>query len=215
MDRKTKIRAVTVAALLLLGAAGNYLSFSAPPAADSLGIDGYRIRGGDFEVEPIDGRFLDLLGAREVSFRTYVSGGDDRVWVFLGYFDRQKEGSQVHSPKHCYPGSGWAIVAEADVVAPWGEGRVKRLRVSNGASERLVYYWFQTTDRVMNNVFVLKYYLTRQALLRHPQDVVFARVSTEVDSGTDTAEELLKEYSLSVERAISGLYDARAPRGAR
>ncbi len=215
MDRKAKIRAVTVAALLLLGAAGNYLSFSAPPAAGSLGIDGYRIGAADFEVEPIDERFLDLLGAREVSFRTYVSGGDDRVWVFLGYFDRQKEGSQVHSPKHCYPGSGWAIVAEADVVSPWGEGRVKRLRVSDGASERLVYYWFQTADRVLNNVFVLKYHLTRQALLRHPQDVVFARVSTGVDSGTEKAEELLKEYSLLVEQAIGELYDAREPRGAR
>lgn len=215
MDRKAKIIVVTVVALILLGAAGNYLRFSVPPAAGSLGIDGYRIGDAGFEVEPIDERFLDLLGAREVSFRTYVSGGKERVWVFLGYFDRQKEGSQVHSPKHCYPGSGWAIIAEDDVPSPWGEGRVKRLRVSDGASERLVYYWFQSAERVVNNVFELKYYLTRQALLRHPQDVVFARVSTEVESGTETAEELLKEYSLRVEQSISELYGARKPRSAR
>jgi EpsI family protein len=215
VDREAKIRILTVAALILLGAAGNYVKFSVPPAAGSLGVEGYRLGEAEFRVEPIEERFLDLLGAREVSFRTYDADDGDAVWVFLGYFDRQKEGSQVHSPKHCYPGSGWDIVAEADVPSPWGEGRVKRLTVSDGASERLVYYWFQTDDRVLNDVFTLKYHLTRQALLRHPQDVVFARVSTRVVSGTETAEELLKDYSQRLERAIGELYDARSERGNR
>ncbi len=109
MDRKTKIVVIAGVTLALAAGAGNYLRFTAPPAASALGLGGYRLvdaAGGTgvYEVEPIDTGFLDLLGAREVSFRTYREGTGQRVWVFMGYFDRQKEGSQVHSPKHCYPG---------------------------------------------------------------------------------------------------------------
>lgn len=212
MDRKTNSFAVCVVvsvALAVLAVVGNYLRFSKPPQAVGLGVGEYRLGDEEYEVEPMDSRFLDLLGAREVSFRTYVEGGEDRVWVFLGYFDRQKEGSQVHSPKHCYPGSGWNIIDESTVSAPWGQGKIKRLIVSNGTEDRLVYYWFQTSDRIVNDVFALKYHLTRRAILRHPQDVVFARISTEWHSGTNTAEELLKHYSLQVERAIGDLYADR------
>jgi EpsI family protein len=209
MDRETKIRVLIGATLIIFAAAGNYLRFSSTAGASSLGLDQYELenRGGAYEIEPIDTGFLDMLGAREVSFRTY--GGEERVWVFLGYFDRQKEGSQVHSPKHCYPGSGWSILSESDVEAPWGKARLKRLVVSNGSENRLVYYWFQTSDRVLNNVFSLKYYLTRQAVLRHHQDVVFARVSTAIGGGENAAEDRLREYSLEIQQKIGELFDRR------
>jgi EpsI family protein len=212
MDLKKNSFAIWVVAsvsLAVLAVAGNYLRFSAPPPAGALGIDSYRLGDATYEVEPMDTRFLDLLGAREVSFRTYGGGAEDRVWVFLGYFDRQKEGSQVHSPKHCYPGSGWNITDESTVAAPWWRGKIKRLIVTNGDEQRLVYYWFQTSDRILSDVFALKYHLTVRAILRHPQDVVFARVSTGWPSGTNAPDELLKQYSSRVETAIGALYANR------
>jgi EpsI family protein len=208
MDGKAKTRIIAGIILAVFAAAGNHLRFSAPPPARALGLDDYRMGSSSltYEIEPIDNEFLALLGAREVSFRTYRSGEDERVWVFLGHFDRQREGSQVHSPKHCYPGSGWTIQTESTVAAPWGEGRVKRLVVSDGVEERLVYYWFQTDDRVLNNVFALKFHLTQQAMLRQHQEVVFARISTTIGDDVDFAESTLREYSVYVERVISGLY---------
>jgi len=215
MDRKKKIVAIAAVVLALAAVAGNYLRFSTPPAASALGLEGYRLRdatgqAGTYEVEPIDTQFLDLLGAREVTFRTYRDGTGQSVWVFMGYFDRQKEGSQVHSPKHCYPGSGWNILAEGKVPSPWGEGRVKRLIVSNGTDERLVYYWFQTSTRILNDVFALKYYLTRQAMLRHPQELVFVRISSGTDDGMEAAEAVVREYSQRVYGAVDELYKGRA-----
>ncbi len=189
--------------------------FSEPPGASALALDVYRLSAADetYEIEPIDTDFLDLLGAREVSFRTYRAADGKPVWIFMGYFDRQKEGSQVHSPKHCYPGSGWSILAESVLASPWGEDEVKRLVVSDGNETRVVYYWFQTTDRVLNNVFALKYYLTSRALLRHPQDVVFARVSTALEGKNEMearrAEGLLGEYSRNIQHAIGDLYRRR------
>jgi EpsI family protein len=214
MDRKTKIFGALGVMLALAAVAGNYLRYSAPPAAPSLGLDGYGLLDASgeadvFEVEAIDSEFLDMLGAREVSFRTYGAGTGKSVWVFMGYFDRQKEGSQVHSPEHCYPGSGWNILEEGKVPAPWGAGKVKRLIVSDGAEERLVYYWFQTSSRVLNDVFALKYYLTRQAVLRHPQDLVFVRISSGCEDGVAVAESKVQEYSRRVEKAVDELYRRR------
>jgi EpsI family protein len=211
MDRQTKIRIIAGLILAVFAVIGNYLRFSAAPPASALGLDEYQLEvsGSTYEVEPIDNDFLAVLGAREVSFRTYLAGGDERVWVFLGYFDRQKEGSQVHSPKHCYPGSGWSILAEDAAEAPWGGARVKRLVVSDGVDDRLVYYWFQTANRVLNNVFQLKFYLTRQAVLRQHQDVVFARISTTIGDDAAAAEEVLREYALYMERVIGELYLGR------
>jgi EpsI family protein len=214
MDGKTKTGIIAGLILAVFAVVGNYLRFSAPPPAAALGLDGYSLDSPApaYEVEPIDAAFLALLGAREVSFRTYRAGDDAKVWVFLGYFDRQREGSQVHSPKHCYPGSGWTILSETNVAAPWGKGRVKRLVVSDGVEERLVYYWFQTDDRALNNVFELKFHLTRQAVLRQHQDVVFARISTTIGDDVDAAELTLRDYSAHMESVISGLYANRAGR---
>jgi EpsI family protein len=215
MDRTKKIYSVAGVVLVVAALVGNYLRFSTPPVAPPLGLDDYRLSHaagdpGAYDVEPIDTGFLDLLGAREVSFRTYREGTGQSVWVFMGYFDRQKEGSQVHSPKHCYPGSGWNILEEHKVPAPWGTGQVKKLIVSDGSEERLVYYWFQTSTRVLNDVYSLKYYLTRQAVLRNPQDLVFVRISTSSSDGAGEAEALVQEYSLRVGEAITGLYGRRA-----
>jgi EpsI family protein len=219
VDRETKVRIVAGSILVVFAVAGNYLRFAAPATAPAIGLDSYQLAGPDstYEIEPIDGEFLDVLGAREVSFRTYRGGGDKPVWVFLGYFDRQKEGSQVHSPKHCYPGSGWSILEDGKVEAPWGTDRVKRLVVSNGSEKRLVYYWFQTADRILNDVLELKYYLTQRALVRHSQDVVFARVSTAMErtgggngpQDDEMAENLLREYSRVIEKTIGDMYRRR------
>jgi EpsI family protein len=67
--------------------------------------------------EALEPQLFDALRAREVLYRTYEPDADEPVWVFAGYFDRQREGSQVHSPRHCYPGSGWNI--ERETRWPW------------------------------------------------------------------------------------------------
>ena len=71
-----------------------------------------------------DGRLeeasLGILGADATLFRTYRKEGSLPIWLFLGYFGSQQERSQIHSPKHCYPGSGWNILREGvvDIDAP-------------------------------------------------------------------------------------------------
>jgi EpsI family protein len=147
-----------------------------------------------------------VLRAREVLFRTYDPTADEPVWLFLGYFDRQKEGSQVHSPRHCYPGSGWNIERELQTPAPWRDGVLPALVVSNGTERRLVCFWYQTPAGTVGDVFRLKVALTRRALLRRPQDVVFASVSTPLSADLDHAVERAAAVAREVESEIARLY---------
>ncbi len=199
-----------VGGLVVLAAAllGNTWRASEPPPAPMLGLKGIELGEHSFQDEPLDPQFLDVLRAREVTFRAY----DDQtrpIWLFAGYFDRQREGSQVHSPRHCYPGSGWAIVSEAVVPAPWDSTiDVMSLVVSDGSSQRLVYYWYQTPTRVLHSVLSLKLELTRRAALGKRQEVVFARVSTTIDENKQEAVRL-QSIATQLNGEIDRLYQAR------
>jgi len=155
-------RLILAAVLVAGAAAANALRFAEPSHGSTLELSSLRLdAGGDgdapaFADLPLDARFLEMLRAEEVVFRTYAPETEAPVWVFLGYFDRQKEGSQVHSPRHCYPGSGWSVLGEARVQAPWGGDRIRELTVSDGTQTRIVYYWFQTPQGVIDSVFGLK-----------------------------------------------------------
>ena len=156
----------------------------------------------------MDARFLELLSAESVSFRSFQARDAETVWVFLGYFARQKPGSQVHSPRHCYPGSGWGIESEGHVAAPWG-GRTPSLVVSDGTERRMVMYWYQTPGSIVDGVFELKRHLTARVLSGKAPEVVFARVSTRAGGNPTAAAERLRSFAGSVEQQVSALYAER------
>ena len=175
----------------------------------ALGLAGVTVGERPYVETVLDADFRDVLRARETLFRTYDPGADEPVWVFLGYFDRQREGSQVHSPRHCYPGSGWNIVDERTVEAPWRSGRLPALVVDNGSERRLVCFWYQTPLSIESDVLQLKLALTRQSLLRRPQEVVFASVSAPVTNDVDRAARRAAEVAREVEHEIQRLYAQR------
>jgi EpsI family protein len=168
---------------------------SAAIAADSSFVD-----------ESLDSDFQETLRAREVLYRMYAPESDAPVWVFLAYFDQQREGSQVHSPRHCYPGAGWSIENEIAMKADWRDGEVHGLVVSDGVVRRLVCYWYQMPGDVTPDVLQLKLALTRRAVLRKPQDVVYGNVSTRIDDDMDTAYARIAPYVRDAEFQVDRLY---------
>lgn len=219
MDRKAKIRLTAAVLMIAFAVLGNYLRFSGPAGAVPLGIERVRLEAPEsgttlpYVEEHIEADFLDVLRAKEVTFRTYTVEEDTPVWLFMGYFDRQKEGSQVHSPIHCYPGSGWSILSEEKISAPWETGTIRTLVVSDGFDDRLVHYWYQTPGGVLSDVIDLKLRLSWNAVVRRPQDVVFVRISTSLRGDREAAEQRLRGYASAVKRNIEDLYRARYDNG--
>lgn len=136
-----------------------------------------------------DSETLKLIGADETLFRTYRRGPEHTVWLYIGYFARQHENSQIHSPKHCYPGSGWDIVEEGstNLVLAGAGVAVKHLVISNGAEQQYVLYWFTGAGGIITNEFALKWNQMKNSLLRRPQAAAFVRFSIELTGKTRAA----------------------------
>lgn len=207
---------LTGAFIAALAAAGNTLRATEPRAAADL-----RLReistpaAGPFVEETLDRDFHDALRARDVLYRIFTRPDGEPVWLFLGYFDRQKEGSQVHSPRHCYPGSGWYVEAEPHWPSPWGGGELASLVVNDGGERRLVLYWYQLRAGTESGVLPLKLEMTRRALLREPQDVVFASVSTPTGADVRATMAALSPLANAVHAEIERLYRSNDGRRAR
>jgi EpsI family protein len=209
MDRT---RAKIIASLLVttFALAGFALKSAGPSAHTTLGLASARVPGeSNFVDEPLDRDFLEVLRPREVLFRTYEPDAEAPVWVFLGYFDRQKEGSQVHSPRHCYPGSGWNIERELEWPASWRAGTLRSLVVNDGVERRLVCFWYQMPSGIERDVLPLKIALTKQAVLRRSQDVVFASVSTSLPRDAEEAFARAAPFVRAIESEIARLYAQR------
>lgn len=139
---------------------------------------------------------LRVLGADTTLIRSYTGETGIKIEFFLGYFARQQENSQIHSPKHCYPGAGWDIIKEDRIEINFknGPGNVKRLMITDGKAQRLVIYWFSMNGRVIPDEFSLKYHQMKNTLLSRPQAASFIRFSTGISPGGDekTEEAMLR-----------------------
>jgi len=87
-----------------------------------------------------------LAGFSEYLIRTYESEDRPRKRPLLlrvrGYYDQQRQGNTVHSPKNCLPGSGWEPVAagQADVATDLGMVTVNRYLLQAESETALVLY---------------------------------------------------------------------------
>lgn len=133
---------------------------------------------------------LKLLGADATLYRTYRNAAGRTAWLFLGYFAAQHENSQIHSPKHCYPGAGWNIIEEGSTPLRFGAETlpVKHLVIFNGVERHYVLYWFTSCDGIITNEFALKWNQMKNSLLRRSQASAFVRFSTRVEPGNREAE---------------------------
>jgi EpsI family protein len=169
-------------------------------------LAGYGSRDG--YIPPLS---LAELGADTTLARTYADAAGDEVELFIGYFASQQERSQIHSPKHCYPGSGWDILSEGSFALrlPGRSEPVRRLVISDGTERRLVLYWFTMRGRVIPNEFALKWDQMTSALLGRTQSAAFVRFSVELPAGRE--EEARQRLVSFVELVAPDIIDAFTP----
>ena len=189
-----------VALMIFLGALTAYtyeLRFHSDGRPEAPAYDLVPREAGGFASveEERDTEPLKLLGADATLYRTYRSPAGRTVWLFLGYFGAQHENSQIHSPKHCYPGAGWNILEEGSTRLRLGVKAipVKHLVIFDGVERHYVLYWFTSCDGIITNEFALKWDQMKNSLLRRSQASAFVRFSTRVDPGereADVREEL-------------------------
>jgi len=138
----------------------------------------------------IDSELQKVLRADEVLNRVY-GRGNFSANLFVAYFKTQRAGQAPHSPKNCLPGSGWAPTA-AGVIAITVPGEsfpieVNRYVVSKGPEKSIVFYWYQTRNRVIASEYWAKFYLVLDSIRYNRSDTALVRVVVPVVDNNEAA----------------------------
>jgi exosortase D (VPLPA-CTERM-specific) len=135
-------------------------------------------QGRSFSME---GVYSDKLKLDDYLLANYDEGAGSPINLYIAYYNSQRKGEAVHSPRSCLPGGGWQMrdfdQRTLDTVRIDGRPvRVNRSLVELGDQRQLVYYWFQQRGRIITNEFAVKWYLFWDALTRHRTDGALVRL---------------------------------------
>ena len=147
------------------------------------------------EKTNLDLNVYNVLGVEDYVLGTYHNPSGRSVNLYVGFYQSQKEGDLIHSPKNCMPGAGWHILESTresvqfkDDDAP---STVARLLLEKGGDRQVVLYWFQSRGRIIASEYMQKIWLVIDAVTRQRTDGSFVRLMAPVtDSEANTLEML-------------------------
>lgn len=156
------------------------------------------IGGFQGEIVTFNHKTLKNAGVDSYIMRSYHHD-NTIIGVYVGYYNSQKVGHTIHSPLHCYPGSGWEPVFEEKKsipipIASTGEIPVKKLIIQKGYEKQLVYYWYQSRGRHINDEYWAKVFLIRDTIIKKRNDGSLVRISSRIVDSEETTEEELQVF---------------------
>lgn len=200
--------------LLVAGAFTNYLVQARgqeknPPRAR---LDGMaKTLGGwqELETDVLDARAQEVLKPDDYLQRTYINDQHAAAYLFIAYFDSQRNGNTYHSPQNCLPGAGWTMadrprqyVGESTSA---GLGEINQFVVTKEDVKMLTLYWYQGRGRTVASEYWGMVYTVADAVARQRTDGALVRVMIPIDetggeaaalrAGMDFVSHLLPELS--------------------
>jgi len=141
----------------------------------------------------LDGVYIDALKLDDYLLADFNDGIESPVNLYIPYYNSQRKGEAVHSPRSCLPGGGWQLRdfdqrTLKDVKVDGRALRVNRTLIELGNERQLVYYWFQQRGRVITNEFAVKWYLFWDAITRHRSDGAMVRLIVALPPASSIAE---------------------------
>jgi exosortase D (VPLPA-CTERM-specific) len=143
--------------------------------------------------QALEGIYLDQLKLDDYLLADYADDGGRPINLYMSYYNSQRKGDAVHSPRACLPGGGWQLrdFGQRELAGVRINGRplrVNRTLIQLGNQRELVYYWFQQRGRIVTNELAVKWYLFWDAVTRHRTDGALVRIITTVPLSTDESE---------------------------
>lgn len=126
-----------------------------------------------------------VAGMSTYMLREYQPAGYPAFNIYVGYYDEQRQGKTIHSPKNCLPGAGWEPVDNKPVVmqTPNGPITVNRYELVRDDQTAIVYYWYQGRGRVAYDEFRVKFNLLRDAVVTGRTEEALVRIFVPVKRG--------------------------------
>jgi exosortase D (VPLPA-CTERM-specific) len=142
----------------------------------------------------LDADIEKVLGASDYLNATFATPTEPGyVNLFVAFYDKQTDGSGIHSPEVCLPVGGWEIFSlvpyQVDFTAAgYGTFEVNRAVIQKGFSKQLVYYWFEQRGKRLVNDFHAKLSVVYDGLTLGRTDGALIRYVTPIGDGETEAD---------------------------
>ena len=141
---------------------------------------------------------LNLLKMSDYLMRRYVDPAGRSIWLYVGYWQSQRKGADIHSPKNCLPGGGWEPLEASRLMIPVPGApepiTVNRYLIQKDKQMQIVIYWFQAQGTVVAGELGAKIEMVRSAILKNRTDGALVRLSAPVQGGVEQTTDRLIQY---------------------
>jgi EpsI family protein len=141
---------------------------------------------------------LKVLNVSDYMTRDYTRGSD-QVSLYVGYYQQQRAGESIHSPKNCLPGGGWEVLdsrqGALDIPSQHKSIQVNYYVVQNEQYKQFVLYWYDTHGRAFASEYEGKAILVWEALKTGRTDGAMIRVMVPYTGSTNRAEATSQEFA--------------------
>jgi EpsI family protein len=160
--------------------------------------------------EALDAGVIKQLAPTEYLSRTYRKGASEAD-LFIAYYAQQRAGESMHSPKHCLPGAGWEIWNHDSAVVRLNDRQtvnINKYSIHNSGDRMLMFYWYQSKDRIFANEYLGKVLLAHDTLLTGRTGGSIARIMlpdtpSATQEGVLLAAEVIRELQRSLGSATA------------
>ncbi len=150
---------------------------------------------------------LNELRMSDYLMRRYVDQAGHSTWLYIGYWQSQRKGTDIHSPKNCLPAGGWEPVeaSRLSIVlpAPYAPITVNRYLVQKDQHMQVVLYWYQSHGQALASEVAAKIELLRSAVVNGRTDGALVRVSSPVSGGAQETTDRLVKYVQTLQPLLS------------
>ena len=141
---------------------------------------------------------LNILKLNDYVMRDYSDAAGRHIWLYIGFWETQRKGAQIHSPKHCLPGGGWEPL-EASLISIPFEGEHQKIVVNlyvlqKESQQQVVTYWYQSQGQVIAKEIDAKLQLIKSAIVRNRTDGALIRLTSPVTTTVEDAFTRQVEY---------------------
>ncbi|MDM8522161.1 EpsI family protein [Desulfococcaceae bacterium HSG8] len=154
----------------------------------------------------------EVLGVDDYFLCNYRNPRGSWMNLYIGFYQSQREGDLIHSPKNCMPGSGWNIIRTSieEIETDGGSypGKIKAIKLvtQKGRQKQITLYWFQSRGRIISSEYMQKIWLVIDSVTRHRTDGSFVRLITPV-TGEEDEDAALNRVKSFAERVMPLLFE--------
>ncbi len=141
------------------------------------------LRGWVGQEMPLEQRIVKAVGVSDYTNRIYVDQEGHLIYLYVGYYQSQRSGDTIHSPKNCLPGAGWEPLRSDKATLFSSSGQpvvVNEYMIEKGLDRQLVFYWYQGRGRIIASEYWGKFWMVADALTRNRTDGSLVRLATPV-----------------------------------